>query len=1136
MMNCELLAVCSALGYLEEDAYYKEEDCIDSVKCLIKYLQNEDNTRDIRNQLGAAHILQNDLLPIINQHSDDSDLFSCVLRLIINLTQPALLCFNGKIPKEAVMNYHFLNVVSYNQDYKEAFGKNSQVWNVLKKKIYAILDLKWEDRKPEDSLLVERCLILIRNLLHTPATTEDHHKTAQELSSQDNLIWQMHNAGFDHLLLYMVGSNEEQQWTLHLMEIICLLLKEQNAAKLIEVDAEASKAAREKEGNELEAMRKTEEARRKIVRAKLTARHSRFGGTFVSRGTKALCEDNDVVLHRSLQHCRTITYDEGKTPVKKAKNRRAIIEEVVERHSSRGIRAILNSFCKDFLERGYNLCMRTTKSRLQRESAQDHDETFYFWMMSFFLKFNRLSDFKVQYVSETLNLSTLHFIDSNLLNYYELMLNDKQDARVWSRRLHLALRCYHEFLTSVQLMHNSDDFKLQNSAKVLLNNIFYVVEHREIFVIILRKFDERKQCQAFLRDAILTTHLFLKMFESYCKDGSVVVEKRIKNTKVKRKKAKKIIKLKEYTFDEKVAKWKEVLNDVNHHLQIIDKEDQFDRVVFDPASELSNEEQQQIALLEIQNLILNNQISEGLQHYYSSRKIWPETGIFGSDDNTNEDEAKLINEIVLADLTSIAKVKAQNINLTSKEEDVEEEDLDEEEEYRSSRANFSKREIEISYKDYIKKFADPNVIRSYATLLKSYETNGQHLNHCIVKMFHRVAYQLKMYGFLFQASIFRVFQKIHSLASYDESYHEIVTLGDWVLQKFFEVFHRNPTVIAELLFWKQNVNHCFEISEGYGSTGLFNNKKSKSSSWTDEEVEELERLFTFHRSKLETGELLDSILSDINDENRSRIQVRNKLLQLGLVTDPNLLKRNKGSKSSIWRPDDVDELKRLFEEFKNCDDPVGCILPMLTRKRSRSMIIDKILSLELVNDRKQLFKKRSQHHRSSETSTSSHDKPGTSRSTYQIDEDSDESDNENLLLETDQSMSSLVTQMRDHDDSLALLDSIEWLTRSLKQIADDRSIDKKAENSSNTTQAHLPPLVPFTENQETALHNRFFKILLLKIGLQHPSSDQVFWRVPLSLDSTKLDSSIEQLKSININKEARFHLFFSIFYLLTVFL
>ena len=28
MMNCELLTTCSALGYLEEEEYYKEPDCI----------------------------------------------------------------------------------------------------------------------------------------------------------------------------------------------------------------------------------------------------------------------------------------------------------------------------------------------------------------------------------------------------------------------------------------------------------------------------------------------------------------------------------------------------------------------------------------------------------------------------------------------------------------------------------------------------------------------------------------------------------------------------------------------------------------------------------------------------------------------------------------------------------------------------------------------------------------------------------------------------------------------------------------------------------------------------------------------------------------------------------------------------
>lgn len=31
-MNCELLATCSALGYLEGDTYHKEPDCLG--KCL----------------------------------------------------------------------------------------------------------------------------------------------------------------------------------------------------------------------------------------------------------------------------------------------------------------------------------------------------------------------------------------------------------------------------------------------------------------------------------------------------------------------------------------------------------------------------------------------------------------------------------------------------------------------------------------------------------------------------------------------------------------------------------------------------------------------------------------------------------------------------------------------------------------------------------------------------------------------------------------------------------------------------------------------------------------------------------------------------------------------------------------------
>jgi len=46
-----------------------------------------------------------------------------VFRLVINLTQPALLCFGGKIPKDSVMHHHFLNVLSHTQAYKKVSQK-----------------------------------------------------------------------------------------------------------------------------------------------------------------------------------------------------------------------------------------------------------------------------------------------------------------------------------------------------------------------------------------------------------------------------------------------------------------------------------------------------------------------------------------------------------------------------------------------------------------------------------------------------------------------------------------------------------------------------------------------------------------------------------------------------------------------------------------------------------------------------------------------------------------------------------------------------------------------------------------------------------------------------------------------------
>lgn len=43
------------------------------------------------------------------------------------------------------------------------------------------------------------------------------------------------------------------------------------------------------------------------------------------------------------------------------------------------------------------------------------------------------------------------------------------------------------------------------------------MEYREIFLTLLRKYDETKQPHSYLKDLVESTHLFLRMLERFCK-------------------------------------------------------------------------------------------------------------------------------------------------------------------------------------------------------------------------------------------------------------------------------------------------------------------------------------------------------------------------------------------------------------------------------------------------------------------------------------------------------------------------------------------------------------------------------------------------------------------------------------------
>lgn len=154
----------------------------------------------------------------------------------------------------------------------------------------------------------------------------------------------------------------------------------------------------------------------------------------------------------------------GKPARRVPKRKQMAQDSESQRRSALNVRLLLREFCIDFLENCYNRLMylvkvnKTTSTSMKlkclcldefspsytlffeqegliRERAQQHDETYYLWAITFFMAFNRGQNFRPDVVSETISIRTFHFIEKNITNYYEMMLTDRKDATSWSRRL-----------------------------------------------------------------------------------------------------------------------------------------------------------------------------------------------------------------------------------------------------------------------------------------------------------------------------------------------------------------------------------------------------------------------------------------------------------------------------------------------------------------------------------------------------------------------------------------------------------------------------------------------------------------------------------------------------------------------------
>lgn len=239
---------------------------------------------------------------------------------------------------------------------------------------------------------MERILVLIRNVLQVPSNPEYEKRADNDASLHDQVLWALHQSGIFDLILFILSSEYETQYHLHSLEILSLIFREQKVEVLASALVQRSEAEKQEDEQELIKALKKEQQSKKPP----SARHSRFGGTYVVKNMKSV-SDNDLICHQNLR--KAVEMDFSHEKPKQRKNFRVAKEdEKVERQSVFAVRLFLREYCIEILTSAYNNIVRQVRRSVERNANLGHDDSYLMWCIRFFMEFNRFNGFQLELV------------------------------------------------------------------------------------------------------------------------------------------------------------------------------------------------------------------------------------------------------------------------------------------------------------------------------------------------------------------------------------------------------------------------------------------------------------------------------------------------------------------------------------------------------------------------------------------------------------------------------------------------------------------------------------------------------------------------------------------------------------------
>uniref|UniRef100_A0A0K8TTM2 Putative dna topoisomerase i-interacting protein n=1 Tax=Tabanus bromius TaxID=304241 RepID=A0A0K8TTM2_TABBR len=879
---------CATLGYFDGQNYFENADVLQNLKHLLWILHNDNYNHDFLRHVAKINVLHTDLIPLLCKNPDD-EVFQALIRLLILLTNPIAILYREGIPKDGVHRSVFLEIVDFMTKYKEAFVADSP-WVNLALKLRKSLETEGIFRGEEADMLIERILVLTRNVLQIPTNISKELNAENGPTTHDRVVWVLLQSGMLDLILYILNSADDHRFHLHALEIVVLVLKEQTAPSLACISMQRSTPDKSRNEEELVAIRCEEKEKMKLNPR--SVRHPRFGGTYVFQNMKSVSE-NDMIFHKPLEYSTIANFDGDKT---KRKNTHRVVEEIFQNEhcSAFSIRLLLREFCTEILRSAYNTLVRKIRNLLERNTARrNNDDSYLLWTITFFMEFNRLSGLPFELVSESMSVQCFHWVLTEMQHHMDMMETDKEQERIWAKRLNVAVRAFKQMILSMIALPKLKVEKAVSLFHILLNNVCGTTEYRECLLQLLLLYKATRTTKIFLQDVIETTYYFIKILKS--SKPSELATNDAKLQPMERRRNEPIDKL-----------WSAIEPTISNLLEFT-SEEECARIakVFDKEFDQKGDK----CIMKIHSLLHQGNYEEAIAVSRAARLVWPENKYFCTRHSSAQDELALL----------------RNIFASSP---------------RAGRGSHMERTSIIE--EYLKRFVNPKVVRTCIIVLSDWKQIKTVVLKSAVALLHSIATISNCPTILYQASLFRIFQQAFHTKR-NEHNLELQRLGIFTVRSFIQSAKINPKIYGELFFYK-TISHCSNVENVYSGV----NPKTM---WATSEETELHKLFERNQTNPQSGQdVVEWLTHNLSDKPKNRCAVTGKL------TDTDLSFRKSESKftttiSNFWTVEEDEELISLYKEHKTARENFSITTQRFKGLKSMDDIIKRMIFLKLISGR-----------------------------------------------------------------------------------------------------------------------------------------------------------------------------------------